>query len=152
MIRHFETRNLKYSSEQMFDLVADIEAYPKFIPWCNDVKITSRLADQNKGCEVLEANMGVSFKIISERFSSRVFLNPISKEILVEYIAGPFKFLSNRWTFTSSADGSIVNFHVEFEFKSKLMQRLIGVVFNEAMRRIILSFEKRADQLYLKTK
>ena len=98
--------------------------------------------------EVLMADMRISFKIFKESFSSRVTLNPLSKEITVEYIDGPFKFLSNRWIFASSDDGCIINFTVEFEFKSRMMQSIIGLVFQEAMRRIVHSFEERADRLY----
>ena len=148
MIKHSETRSSKYSSDKMFDLVADIENYPDFIPWCSNALITSRLEKKEDDTEVLMADMSISFKIFRESFSSRVTLYPLSKEITVEYIDGPFKFLSNRWIFTSCNDGCIINFNVEFEFKSRMMQSLIGLVFQEAMRRIVSSFEERADSLY----
>ena len=148
MMKHSETRSLKYSSDQMFNLVADIENYPNFIPWCKALKIKSRTNNHNKGSEVLVADMMISFKIFKEIFSSKITLDPRLNEITVEYIDGPFKFLRNSWKFTEANYGSDVKFNVEFEFKSKIMQGLIGVVFNEAMRRIVRSFEKRADQLY----
>ena len=148
MIKHSETRSSKYSSDKMFDLVADIDNYPDFIPWCSNALVTSRQKKKEDDIEVLMADMSISFKIFRETFSSRVILYPLSKEITVEYIDGPFKFLSNRWIFTSSNDGCIINFNVEFEFKSRMMQSLIGLVFQEAMRRIVHSFEERADRLY----
>ena len=148
MIKHSETRNVNYSSDQMFNLVADIENYPNFIPWCKALKVTSRTEEEDLTCEVLIAEMQISFKVFSETFSSMVTLYPTSKKITVEYINGPFKFLRNTWSFTSYNKGCTINFNVEFEFKSKMMQRLIGVVFQEAMKRIITSFEKRASHLY----
>ena len=132
----------------MFDLVADINSYPSFIHWCSDIKVTSK--SQNKATEVgtIEVDMRVSFKLFSETFRSRVLLNPVSKEIAVEYVTGPFKFLNNKWTFTATDYGCAVDFYVEFEFKSRMMQKVIGVVFHQAMRKIVTSFEKRADHLY----
>ena len=132
----------------MFELVADIEAYPVFIPWCKSANITAQTKDPITHYEVIDANMSISFKLYSETFSSRVSLDKIDKEIVVEYLNGPFKFLNNSWSFADHQDGCLINFHVEFELKSKILQRFISVVFNEAMRRVILSFEKRAKELY----
>ena len=147
MIKHVEKRYLNYSSDQMFELVADIESYPAFIPWCSKVTTISRSKD-NEQRDILEADMCVSFKVFSETFSSRVSLDAISQVIVVEYLNGPFKYLNNKWNFTKSSGGCIVDFNLEFEFKSRMMQRIIGVVFQEAMRKIVLSFERRADNLY----
>ena len=148
MIRHSETRSLKYSSDQMFNLVADIKSYPDFIPWCTAVSVISSIENKNDGYNVLVANMNVSFKFFKESFSSKVTFYPLLRQINVEYVNGPFKFLTNTWCFTDSNNGCIVDFNVEFEFRSKIMQRLIGVVFQEAMRRIVKSFEQRADIIY----
>ena len=148
MIKHSETRSSKYSSKKMFELVADIENYPNFIPWCSDVRVTSRTKNEKVDCDLLMADMKISFKVFRESFSSKVTLYPLSQEITVEYINGPFKFLSNNWVFTNSSNGCIINFDVEFEFKSRMMQSFIGLVFHEAMRRIVRSFEERADSLY----
>lgn len=148
MIRHSETRSLKYSSDQMFNLVADIKSYPDFIPWCTAVSVISSIENKNDGYNVLVANMNVSFKFFKESFSSKVTFYPLLRRINVEYVNGPFKFLTNTWCFTDSNNGCIVDFNVEFEFRSKIMQRLIGVVFQEAMRRIVKSFEQRADIIY----
>ena len=148
MIKHSEKRYLKYSSEQMFKLVADIEAYPSFIPWCREVHTTSRNRDEVRRCEILEADMRVAFKVFSESFSSKVLLDELAGEIKVEYLTGPFKHLTNRWGFTKIENGCLVTFDIKFEFKSRLMQRLIGAVFHEAMKRVVYSFERRADELY----
>ena len=148
MITHSEKRYLKYTSEQMFKLVADIESYPSFIPWCREVSTTSRNRDDVKQCEILEADMRVAFKVFSESFSSKISLDELASEINVEYLTGPFKHLTNRWVFTNTENGCLVSFDIKFEFKSRLMQRLIGVVFHEAMKRVVRSFERRADELY----
>ena len=148
MIKHSEVRQLRYSSDQMFNLVADINSYPSFIPWCSDIKITSQSINKVTKLDTIEADMHVSFKFFSETFRSRVILNPVAKEIVVEYVTGPFRFLNNKWTFTPTGNGCSIDFYVEFEFKSRMMQRVIGVVFNQAMRKIVTSFEKRAESLY----
>ena len=148
MIKHSEKRHLKYSSDQMFNLVADIESYPAFIPWCREVRTTSRDRDEGMQCEILEADMRIAFKVFSESFSSKISLDAVAGEINVEYLTGPFNFLSNRWVFTNVENGCLINFDIKFEFKSRLMQRLIGVVFHEAMKRVVQSFERRADELY----
>ena len=105
MIKHSEKRYLKYTSEQMFKLVADIESYPSFIPWCREVNTTSRNRDEVKQCEILEADMRVSFKVFSETFSSKISLDQLDGEINVEYLTGPFKHLTNRWVFTNTENG-----------------------------------------------
>ena len=132
----------------MFKLVADIESYPVFIPWCRGVRMTSKNRDEVRQFEILEADMQIAFKVFSESFSSRVSLDELAGEINVEHLSGPFKFLRNRWVFTDAQNGCLVNFEIKFEFKSRFMQRVIGVVFNEAMKRIVRSFERRADELY----
>ncbi len=148
MIKHSEKRHLKYSSDQMFKLVADIESYPAFIPWCSEVNTTSRNSDESKQFEILEADMRIAFKVFSESFSSKISLDAVAGEINVEHLTGPFNFLTNRWVFTNVENGCLINFDIKFEFKSRLMQRLIGVVFHEAMKRVVQSFERRADELY----
>ncbi|RMH46991.1 MAG: type II toxin-antitoxin system RatA family toxin [Alphaproteobacteria bacterium] len=148
MPTHAEKRRLPYTAEQMYALVADVARYPEFLPWCSATRIRSRrpLAD---GREVMEADMVVSFKVFRERFGSRVTLSPDSHRIDVEYLDGPFRYLDNHWQFTDMPDGgSEVEFFVDFEFRSALLQSIIGVVFNEAMQRIVRAFEARAAQLY----
>ena len=118
MIKHSETRWSKYSSDQMYSLVADINSYPSFIPWCSGIRVSSRKVDKDNSCEILEVDMRVSFKIFNETFSSTVVLNPGSKEITVKYLNGPFKVLNNKWSFVEfdSKTGCRIDFFVEFEF------------------------------------
>ncbi len=132
----------------MYALIADVGSYPEFLPWCSAARIRSRTSEPD-GSEVMEADLVISFKVFRERFGSRVVLRPQTRQIEVAYLDGPFKFLNNHWTFTPLEDGGCeVDFFVEFEFKSFVLQKLIGVVFHEAMQRIVRAFEGRARDLY----
>jgi len=138
---------MPFTARQMYDLVADVQAYPSFLPWCSAARIRTReaLADG----EVLQADLVISFKVFRERFGSRVTLKPGETCVDVEYLDGPFKHLNNHWHFTPDADGGCeVDFFVDFEFRSSILQALIGVVFGEAMIRIVRAFETRAMELY----
>lgn len=148
MIKHSETRKVRYSSEKMFELVADIENYPNFIPWCDFVRINSSFLSPNTKIKILNADMRVYFKVFKETLTSEVTIDQESKVIKVEYVKGPFKFLRNQWIFESVGAECMIKFYVEFEFKSKLMQRLTGLIFHEAMKRIVKAFEARANELY----
>jgi len=140
---HTETRLLPYTPEQMFDLVADVARYPEFLPWC----VGARIREETP--EMLLADLMIGFKMVRERFSSRVWLDREAKKIRVEYINGPFRTLENRWTFSPTAEGGCrVEFYLEFEFSSFMLQKLIGVLFHEAVRRMVAAFESRAKQLY----
>ena len=142
MPTHAEKRQLPYTPEQLFDLVAGVDRYPEFLPWCKAARITKREDD------TFYADLVVAFKVFRERFSSRVHLVPKS-EIDVDYINGPFRYLNNHWRFEPAPDGGcIVDFYVDFEFRSKILQNLIGLLFNEAVRRMVGAFEARARQLY----
>ena len=142
MPTHAEKRVLPHAPELMFDLVADVERYPEFLPWCVGTRIKERHGDN------IVADMAVGYKVFREKFTSRVHLNrPL--RIDVEYFDGPFKYLNNHWIFESYGSGQCrIDFFVDFEFHSRLMQKMIVVVFNEAVRRMVSSFEKRARQLY----
>ena len=147
MPKHSETRILPYSPEQMYDLVADVEAYPQFLPWCAAARIRSRTPQG--AAEVMEADLVISFKVFRERFGSRVTLFPEDLRIDTEYLDGPFKYMKSDWHFEDAPEGGCnVSFHVDFEFKNAVLQGIIGVVFNEAMHRIVRAFEQRADSLY----
>lgn len=147
MPKHSETRQMPYSAQQMFDLIADVGSYPKFLPWCAGARIRAR--KQVAATEVIDADLVISFKVFREQFGSRVTLYPDDSKIDVEYLDGPFRYLNNHWGFTALPDGGCeVDFFVDFEFKSAMLQAVIGVVFNEAMRRIVRAFEARADDLY----
>ncbi len=146
MPTHSENRPMPYSPQQMFDLVADIGSYPEFLPWCTGARIRSE-RETEEG-RVVEADLIISFKLFRERFTSRVTMHPESYKIEVAYLDGPFKYLINYWHFLPAKNGCTADFHVDFEFKSKVLQGIIGVVFGEAMRRIVKAFEDRALVLY----
>lgn len=138
---------MPYAPDQMFALIADVASYPQFLPWCAASRILSRTSPPEGG-EIMDADLVISFKVFRERFTSRVTLLPDEGKINVEYLDGPFKYLLNTWSFTDDEGGTRVKFHVDFEFKSKALQAVIGVVFYEAMRRIVGAFEARAKALY----
>lgn len=147
MPTHAETRHLPYTAAQMYDLVADVGKYPKFLPWCSAARIrgTSQLGDAT----IMEADLVISFKVFRERFGSRVTLYPADRKIDTEYLDGPFRFLKSNWAFEDADGGGCnVSFYVDFEFKNAVLQGIIGVVFNEAMQRIVRAFERRAADLY----
>ena len=146
MPTHTEKRLMPYSAQQMYDLVADIDSYPEFLPWCAAVR-TRKVIPQNEKI-IVDADLVIAFKVFRERFGSRVTLKPNQTTIDVEYLDGPFKYLNNHWVFTNVDGGCEADFFVDFEFKSKILQVLIGVVFGEAMQRIVRAFEARAQQLY----
>lgn len=146
MPTHSETRTLPYTAQQMYDLVADVSAYPKFLPWCAAARIRSRTPEGD--AELMLADLVISFKVFRERFGSKVLLHPAEKSIDTEYLDGPFKFLKSTWDFKDVEGGCDVSFYVDFEFKNAILQGIIGVVFNEAMHRIVRAFEKRAAELY----
>ncbi|MEO9778312.1 MAG: type II toxin-antitoxin system RatA family toxin [Sedimentitalea sp.] len=146
MPTHSETRPMPYTAQQMYDLVADVASYPKFLPWCAAARVRS-VTPQGEA-EVMEADLVISFKVFRERFGSRVTLWPEQKKIDTEYIDGPFKFMKSNWSFADTETGCDVSFHVDFEFKNAILQKVIGLVFNEAMQRIVRAFETRAADLY----
>lgn len=143
MPTHRETRVLPYTPEQVFDLVGDVEKYPEFLPWCVACRIKTRETPER-----FTADMAIGFKMVREKFTSRVTLERPTT-IKVEYLDGPFKYLVNTWSFKPHAQGSTeLEFYLEFEFRSKLLQSIIGVLFEEAVRRMVAAFEARAKQLY----
>ena len=146
MPTHSETRRLPYSAEQMYALVADVGEYPKFLPWCSAARVRSVTPEGES--EVMAADLVISFKVFRERFGSRVVLWPTEKKIDTEYLDGPFKYMKSNWAFTDTDVGCDVSFFVDFEFKNAVLQGIIGLVFNEAMQRIVRAFEKRASDLY----
>ena len=142
MPTHAEKRHLPHTPQQMFDLVADVEKYPEFLPWCVGTRIKTEDATH------IHADMVIGYKMFREKFTSRVTLTS-PERIDVVYEDGPFKYLNNHWIFIAEADGSCtVDFYVDFEFHSKLLQKMIGVVFNEAVKIMVHAFEKRADIIY----
>ena len=143
---HNETRILCYTAEQMYNLVADVAAYPEFLPWCAAARVKSVIPEGTT--HVMSADLVISFKVFRERFGSRVVLHSKDLFIDTEYLDGPFKYLKSSWKFKDLPEGCAVTFFVDFEFKNMILQSIIGLVFNEAMQKIIQAFEARADTLY----
>jgi coenzyme Q-binding protein COQ10 len=142
------TRRVRHSAANMFDLVADIEQYPQFVPLCQALKIRSRVPEP-AGVETLVANMTVAYKFIRESFLTRVILDRPNLQISVEYLDGPFRKLENRWSFRpTEAHSSIVDFFIAYEFRSRTLGLLMGSMFDLAFRRFAAAFEHRADQVY----
>ncbi len=141
MPKHTEKRALPYTAKQMFDLVADIERYPEYLPWCKGARIS-----RNEG-NVLYVDLIIGFRMFRERFGSRVVLERPGK-IDVTYTHGPFHYLENHWRFSEAAEGCVIEFSVDFEFRSRLLRRLIGPLFTEAVHRMVRSFELRAGRIY----
>lgn len=155
MPAHHEKRVLPHDPQKLYALVADIERYPEFLPWCLAARNNRREATQEG--EIVWSDLVIGFKLVRERFTSKVTLTPGGGEtgdepprIDVEYIDGPMKYLHNHWIFRPApeGDGCEIEFFVDFEFRSKLLQRIIGVLFHEAVSRMVVAFEKRADALY----
>lgn len=143
MPTHAESKILPHRPDQMFDLVADVGRYPEFLPWCVGARIRS------KTDTLLVADLITGFKGIRESFTSRVALDREAMTIEVTYQDGPFKHLNNNWKFESAEAGKCaLDFYVDFEFKSRVLQKLIEVLFSEAVRRMVRAFELRAVHLY----
>ncbi|MBV9562639.1 MAG: type II toxin-antitoxin system RatA family toxin [Bradyrhizobium sp.] len=141
-------RRVQHRASEMFDLVADVERYPEFVPLCQSLKVRQR-APRPDGTEVIVADMTVSFKLVKETFTSEVTLDRPNLNILVRYLKGPFSNLENRWTFEDKGeDACDVGFHIAYEFKSRMLAMLMGSMFDTAFARFSAAFEKRADQVY----
>jgi coenzyme Q-binding protein COQ10 len=140
-------RRVRHSAADMFDLVADVEKYPQFVPLCGSLKVKSRTAKEN--ATVLIADMTVAYKLIHQTFTSRVTLDKANLKILVEYLDGPFSRMQNRWTFQPTGENACeVEFFIDYEFKSRTLAILMGAMFDAAFRRFAAAFEKRADDVY----
>lgn len=148
MPRFSTQRRVRHSAEDMFNLVADIERYPQFVPLCQSTRVRRRTED-GEGVVTLIADMTVAYKLLRESFTSRVTLNRAASEIHVEYLDGPFSHLENRWRFKPvSDDSSDVEFFITYEFKSRTLGLLMGTMFDTAFRKFAEAFERRADSIY----
>ncbi|MCF4164640.1 type II toxin-antitoxin system RatA family toxin [Zavarzinia compransoris] len=144
MPRYTEVKTLPYDAAKLYDLVADIANYPEFLPWCVGARIRAQSDD------LIIADLMIGYKAFRERFTSAVSLNP-PDEIDVSFTEGPFSYLKNHWRFLPTPDGSpgcVVDFLVDFEFRSKVYTQVIGGVFEDAARRMVAAFEARAHDLY----
>ena len=138
---------MQHSAAEMFDLVADVERYPEFVPLCQSLKVRRRTSENSK--EIIVADMTIAYKIVRETFTSRVTLERERLTILVEYIDGPFRRMNNRWTFRPVDEQSCeVEFFLAYEFRSRTLGLLMGSVFDAAFRRFAAAFERRANEVY----
>jgi coenzyme Q-binding protein COQ10 len=143
MLQHIEQKTLPYTPEQMFDLVADVDRYKEFAPWCVGSRVNKR-----ESAQVFYADLVIGYKLIRERFSSKVHIDR-PNEIFIEYMRGPMKHLKNRWRFIREPDNSCtIDFSVEFEFDNGMLQGLANIFFNEVVKRMVGAFERRAAELY----
>jgi coenzyme Q-binding protein COQ10 len=141
-------RRVRHSASDMFELVADMENYPKFVPLCRDLKVRQR-KQVEEGVETALSEMTVAYKLIRETFVTKVTLDRPKMQILVDHLRGPFSHLQNRWTFNDRDDGtSDVTFYISYEFSSRVLAMLMGAMFDFAFRRFADAFERRADQVY----
>jgi len=148
MPRFSNKRRVPHSASEMFDLVADVERYPEFVPLCHSLKIRQR-TPKDDGTEVIVADMTVSFKLVREAFTSEVTLDRPNLKIAVRYLRGPFSNLENRWTFEPKGEAACdVGFYIAYEFKSRMLALLMGSMFDAAFARFSAAFEKRADKIY----
>lgn len=140
-------RRVRHAATDMFDLVADVEKYPQFVPLCSALTVKTRA--EKDGRTVLVADMTVAYRVIRETFTSRVTLDRQSLTILVEYLDGPFKRMQNRWIFYSvETKVCDVEFFIDYEFRSRTLAMLMGAMFDAAFRRFAVAFEQRADEIY----
>jgi coenzyme Q-binding protein COQ10 len=141
------TRRVHHAASEMFDLVADVEHYPEFVPLCESLRVRKRL--QEGGKDIIVADMTVAYKLLRQTFTSRVTLDRANLQILVEYLEGPFRQLNNRWSFRAAGDRACdVDFYIAYEFRSRTLGALMGTVFDAAFRRFASAFEQRADRVY----
>ena len=140
-------RRVHHAASEMFDLVADVEHYPEFVPLCESLRVRKRL--QEGGKDIVVADMTVAYKLLRQTFTSRITLDRADLQILVEYLEGPFRQLNNRWSFRTAGDHDCdVEFYIAYEFRSRALGVLMGTVFDAAFRRFASAFERRADQIY----
>lgn len=148
MPRFSNKRRVQHRADQMFDLVADVERYPEFVPLCSALRVRRR-SPQADGTEVIVCDMTVSFKLVKETFTSEVTLDRKNLKILVRYLQGPFSNMENRWTFEPKGDDACeVGFFIAYEFRSKMLATLMGSMFDAAFQQFSAAFEKRADMIY----
>ncbi|MGB2235719.1 MAG: type II toxin-antitoxin system RatA family toxin [Candidatus Puniceispirillum sp.] len=142
MTTHAEKRLVPHTPEQLYALVLDVQKYPQFLPWCMAARVKSQSERE------LAADLIIGFNMFRETFTSYVEFDPDKLEIDVRYAEGPFKHLTNNWRFLPHEDGCEIDFYVDFEFNSRLLQSVIETLFTEAVRRMVRAFEARADDLY----
>jgi len=141
-------RRVKHSAANMFDLVADVEKYPEFVPLCQSLRIVRR-TEGAEGIETIIANMTVAYKVMRETFTSRVILDRPNLDIDVDYLDGPFSRMENRWDFHPAGDHLCdVEFFIAYEFKSRMLGMMMGSMFDMVFAQLSSAFERRADAIY----
>jgi coenzyme Q-binding protein COQ10 len=141
-------RRVRHAAADMFDLVADVERYPEFVPLCRTLRVRRRI-EEPEGVQILVADMTVAYQLVRESFVSRVTLDRPNLQILVEYLEGPFSHLENRWTFHPIGERACeVEFFISYEFRSRMLGLLMGSMFDLAFRRFAAAFEARADKIF----
>ena len=147
-MRHHVSRILPYTPDQLFALVGDVERYPQFVPWINAMRVWNART-LGEGVEAIDAEAGVGFSFLKERFSTRVLSDAVKRRIEVSLLSGPFRRLENRWTFHDAGpEGTRVEFDIDFQFKSRLLEALLTANFAHAVDRLMGCFEARAAALY----
>jgi coenzyme Q-binding protein COQ10 len=144
---HRLTRVLPYAPDQLFHLVGEVDHYPEFVPWITAMRTWNRRTDET-GASLLDAEASVGFSFLKERFSTRVRRDPLNREVEVSLINGPFRRLLNRWRFCPHEGGAEIEFFIDFEFKSRILQAVFEANFNRAVDKLIACFEARARRLY----
>jgi coenzyme Q-binding protein COQ10 len=146
---HFKTtRRVRHAAGDMFNLVADMERYPEFVPLCQSLRVHKRMPEP-EGVEIVIVDMTVAYKFVRETFRTRVTLDRPNLQILVEYLEGPFSRMENRWSFHPVAERVCdIEFYIDYEFRSRTLALLMGAMFDAAFRRFAAAFERRADQVY----
>jgi coenzyme Q-binding protein COQ10 len=144
------THRVDHSAGEMFDLVADVEAYPEFVPLCERLVVRARRDDGEKS--ILVADMTIGYKVVRETFTSQVTLDRPALVIRADYLDGPFRFMENLWTFVPAGEGqSDIGFYIAYEFKSRALALVMGTMFDRVFRTFSDAFEKRADVVYAKS-
>ena len=146
-MHHHVTRILPYAPEQLFRLIGDVDRYPEFVPWITSMR-TWNARDLGDGVDQLDAEAGVGFSFLRERFSTRVRRDGVNRQIDVGLLSGPFRKLTNRWRFIPEGEGTRVEFDIDFQFKSRLLEGLLSANFHHAVERLMTCFEDRAKALY----
>lgn len=147
MPRYHVEKILPYTPDQLFTLVGNVEAYPEFVPWIQSMR-TWNARIEGEGVSLVDAQAGVGFSFLKEKFSTRVRRDAAARQVDVQLLSGPFKHLANRWRFVAVEGGTKIEFDIDFEFKSRLLSGMLAANFHHAVDKLMSCFEARAQTLY----
>ena len=147
MPRHHIEKILPYTPDQLFALVGNVDAYPEFVPWIQSMR-TWNARSEGEGISLVDAQAGVGFAFLKEKFSTRVRRDAAARQVDVQLLSGPFKHLANRWRFVEVEGGTKIEFDIDFEFKSRLLSGMLAANFHHAVDKLMSCFEARAKALY----